>query len=484
MGARVARIATPARRRVAVALAAAGVLVGGGLAVAEDVDPPQPVAVAACGPDSLPETGLQGRTPKEDFDSGRYLQGYTCNTQEISRHGSSGGFKTIRYTDAQGHTCAFYDSTRMIGLDIAKNVLSGTGLGVVVLDMSDPAAPRKTANLVTPAMLSPHESLLLNEERGLLVGVMGTLLTAPGVLDVYDVKSDCRRPRLLSSTLSGVLGHESGFSPDGRTFWTAGAAGFTLTAVDMTYPRIPRPIMVHTGVVGHGLRFSEDGNTMYVANMGTPSGNAILDNPGLQIYDVSQVQGRAAKPKITLQSEISWPEISIPQVAEPFTRDGRQYVLEVDEFTDFFGDGWSIDFINSPVGAARIIDVTDASSPSLVSDIRLAVHQKENRTPELMKDPGATTVIGGYSAHYCSVPTRDNPQLAACSMIGSGLRIFDIRDVANPVEVAYFNKPASGGAAAMSQPAWDIEGDAVWYTDGTGGFRAVRLTNGVEELLD
>lgn len=483
MGARPDRSISPLRRKIALAVAAAGVLVGGTFAVAEESGPPQAVPTASCGPNSLPETGLQGRTPKADFTSGRYLKGYTCNTTQISKYGASGGFKTLRYTDAQGHTCAFYDSTRMIGLDVVQNLLNGTGLGVVVLDMANPAAPRKTANLITPAMLSPHESLLLNEERGLLVGVMGTLLTAPGVLDVYDVRTDCRKPRLLSTTTAGVFGHESGFSPDGKTFWTAGAAGFTITAVDLTNPRSPKPIMVHTGLVAHGLRFSDDGNTMYVANMGVPSGNSILDNPGLQIYDVSQVQARVAKPKIAKVSEIDWTDVSIPQVAEPFTRDGRQYVLEVDEFTDFFGDGWSIDFINSPVGAARIIDVTDSAAPSLVSDIRLAVHQKENRTAELMKDPGATTVIGGYSAHYCSVPTRDNPNLAACSMIGSGLRIFDIRDIENPVEVAYFNKPAKGGAGAMSAPAWDIDNGAIWYTDGTSGFYAVQLTNGVEDLL-
>ena len=51
-------------------------------------------------------------------------------------------------------------------------------------------------------------------------------------------------------------------------------------------------------------------------------------------------------------------------------------------------------------------------------------------------------------------------------MILSGLRIFDIRDVAHPKEVGYFNRPiaqgenplvtASQGAFAMSQPAWDV----------------------------
>lgn len=473
------------QRRIAIAVAVTGLVVGGSLAAADDEVSPTAVPEADCGPGSQPETtDLQGRVPKADFDSGRVLAGYTCNTERVGGHGATGGFKALRYTDDQGHTCAFYDSTRILGSDVVGNLLNGTGLGVVVLDMTNPASPRKTANLVTPAMLSPHESLLVNAERGLLVGVMGTLVTAPGVLDVYDVRTDCRKPKLLSTTLSGVLGHESGFAPDGQTFWTAGSAGFTMTAVDLADPRRPRVLLTKTGVVAHGLRFSDDGNNMYVANMGTPSSNSILDKPSLQIYDVSQVQGRVSQPQVSLLSEIDWPGISIPQVAEPFHRDGRKYVLEVDEFTDWFGDGWTVDFSTSPVGGARIIDVTDPQSPALVSDIRLEVHQAVNRTPEVLGDPGSGSPIGGYSAHYCSVPRRDAPNLAACSMIGSGLRIFDISDVENPREVAYFNKPSKGGASALSQPAWDPAGNSIWYTDGTSGFHVVRLTNGVEDLLD
>ncbi len=65
------------------------------------------------------------------------------------------------------------------------------GLGVVVLDMENRRSRCKTANLMTPAMLSPHESLLVTG-RGLLAAVMGNLATAPGILDVYDISADCR----------------------------------------------------------------------------------------------------------------------------------------------------------------------------------------------------------------------------------------------------------------------------------------------------
>jgi hypothetical protein len=74
----------------------------------------------------------------------------------------------------------------------------------------------------------------------------------------------------------------------------------------------------------------------------------------------------------------------------------------------------------------------------------------------------------------------------ACSFIMSGLRVFDIRDPAHPVEVAYFNKPLmpgadpvypnKAGAFAMAAPAYDQATHDIWYTDGNSGFYVVRLT--------
>ncbi|RNL79471.1 LVIVD repeat-containing protein [Nocardioides marmorisolisilvae] len=447
---------------------------------------------AHCGPGSLPETDIQGRVPNTDYTDGRAAKGYRCNTVQVSHQGSSGGFKTLRYTDPAGHTCAFYDSTLTLPRDVVSDILSGDGLGVVVLDMSDPAHPKKTANLASVGMLSPHESLLVNAKRGLLVGVMGTAATAPGILDVYDVKTDCRHPKLLSSSLSGVLGHESGFSPDGKTYYVAGAAGFTMTAVDLTTPSKPKVLYVGTNVVYHGLRLSSDGRTMYVANIGQPGPGGIT-GAGLRILDVSQIQDRKPHPKVSILSTIHWPDASIPQAAEPFTSKGHHYLFETDEFIDLFSFKGLSNLPESPVGAARIINVDDPRHPFVVSNIKLQVHEPANRKGDEAKDPMAWFPAQGYAAHYCGIPTRDNPKIAGCSMILSGLRLFDIRDVAHPKEVGYFNKPKTQidklalipalGGYAMSQPAWDVARNSVWYTDTNSGFYVVKLTNGVQNLL-
>jgi hypothetical protein len=360
---------------------------------------------------------------------------------------------------------------------------------VIALDMHDPAHPKQTATLTSPAMLSPHESLLLNQRRGLLAAVMGSPTTQVGILDVYDVRSDCRHPKLLSSTTEAVLGHESGWSPDGRTFWASSAA-YSLAAIDLTDPRHPRRIFFQTGVQYHGMRVSGDGNTLYVADLGTQAEGA-LQHKGLRILDVSQVQQSRANPRIRIVADLTWPGISIPQVAEPFTKNGHRYLLEVDEYADSRS---GLDPRQAPVGGARIINVDDPAKPYVVSNLRLAVHEKANRQADLWLDPGAAIPVQGYAGHYCSLPTRDNPKLVACSMIASGLRLFDIRDLRHPRESGYFNKPyvplsnptaspTAEGGFAMSQPAWDVAHRSVWFTDGNSGFYDVRLTNGLQRLL-
>ncbi|UDY22258.1 LVIVD repeat-containing protein [Nocardioides sp. Kera G14] len=481
---------TPARRhpvRLIAVFALAAALVGAAAVTSRSTshaaDSLAGVPRATCGPGSSPETGLQGQVPKADDTSGRAAQGYWCNVAVVGHTGTSGGFKVQRYVDPAGHVCAYYDTATMLGLTL-PNLTKGVHPGVAVLDMSNSSKPVRTATLLTPAMLQPHESLLVNQARGLLVATLGSLATAPGMMDVYDVSKDCRHPVLRSTSVANLTGHESGFAPDGRTFWSAGAAGFTLTAIDLTDPARPKNIFTQTGVVYHGLRLSDDGRTLYVANMGTPDAKSTLDRPGLRILDVSEVQDRRPKPSVRTLGELTWPEASIPQVAEPFTRDGRQYVLENDEFTDWFGDNWKVDFFGNQVGAARIIDVTDPRAPFLVSRLRLEVHDPAKRTSDVLADPGGNEVLKAYAAHYCGVPTRDNPRVVGCSMIASGLRLFDISDLAHPREAAYFNMPGTDGGEALSQPAWDLQRGEVWYSDAEEGFFALRLTNGAADLLD
>jgi hypothetical protein len=240
----------------------------------------------------------------------------------------------------------------------------------------------------------------------------------------------------------------------------------TLTAIDLSNPSVPRNVWVSRDYNPHGVSLSDDGNTLYMAESG--------GFKGLTVLDVTQVQKRVSNPSVPEISRLTWDTVSTPQNATPFTSRGKKYVMEIDEF----GGG-------ATIGAARIIDVQDVKKPKVVSDIRLAVNRAEAQGADLEADPGNDQAFQGYQGHYCSLPSRVNPTILACSFIMSGLRVFDISDVTKPREIAYHNKPIIPGTAsnprragsfAMSAPAYDEATGDIWYSDGNSGFYVVRLT--------
>lgn len=78
---------------IAAVLALLGPRVG---AAETDTGEPPPTPQAACGHGSLPETGLQGRVPLEEVESGRAAQGYSCNATRIGGLPEVGQFKVHR----------------------------------------------------------------------------------------------------------------------------------------------------------------------------------------------------------------------------------------------------------------------------------------------------------------------------------------------------------------------------------------------------
>ena len=422
-----------------------------------------PVPRARCDKASHPLAGMQGRVPKSAIDSPQAARGWTCNVRVVGHYATPGGFRVWRYVDPQGHACAFYDSS----LDSWQNVISlaaGPTPGVVVLDVSNPRKPVETARLLAPGMFAPHESLNLNARRGLLGAEPGSGATLPGVLSLYDVKSDCRHPIHLSDYPAAPFGHESGFAADGKTFWIGGGSG--IAAVDVSDPRNPFTIAT-INEYAHGLNLSPDGNTLYDTN-------AI--EGGLNILDVSQIQARKPNPVATEISRLTWDTTSIPQNSNPVVIGGHPYLLEYDEFAFRFNPPTRDD----KAGAARLIDISDPRRPKVTSNLRLAVNMPANHKqaagdPNFAQDSAVT-----YAAHYCNVPRRVNPIIAACSFLNSGLRIFDIRDPRHPRELAYYVSPPmqnSGGKAdsAFSQPAFDAKRRQVYFTDAASGFWVLRL---------
>jgi LVIVD repeat-containing protein len=418
-----------------------------------------------CGPGSRPQPGVDGRVP-----AGSANDGLSCNVSLVGHQGTEGGFKVLRYIDVQGHECAFYDTTLMFPLNALNP--GGGSVGVAVLDMSNPSHPVQTDTLTTTPMLSPHESVNLNTRRGLLAAVNGNLATEPGFVSIYDAHADCRHPVLQSNGPFARFGHESGFSPDGKTFYATSTALQSITAIDVTNPKTPHAVW-QGNVFSHGLSISDDGNRAYVAD---PKGSML-------ILDTSQIQARKTDPRAREISRLTWHAASIPQNAIPFTEHGHPYVLEFDEY-----DQSTLNPSGDPnlVGAGRIIDISDETKPYIVSNLRLAVDQPAEHAAAA-NDPGGNGAPQGYAAHYCNIPSRVDPKVVACSFIASGLRIFNIADIVHPKEIGYFVAPPqprseNGYKAsdfAMSKPAFAPERREVWFSDGTSGFYVLRVAKSV-----
>jgi hypothetical protein len=441
-----------------------------------------PVGRADCGPGSLPEPGVQGQVPKADRDSGRSRRGYHCNLDLVGRYQGEGS----SWVSPSYGSCA-YMSTRF-----PSNAKSQ---GVQVVDVSDPANPKLATTLNGPAMRGTWESLKVNERRGLLAGVSAPDGSGVAFFEVYDIKQDCKNPRLLNSLplQAGAVpasggGHEGDWSPDGRTYWATMALTGTITAIDVEEPSRPRVLfMGSTGQpLNHGFGVSPDGNRLYLAQIGgAPANPGNEGGNGLRVFDVSDIQARRPAPQIRQIGTLFWTDGAGGQHTLPISYGGRSHLVFVDEAGE---------------GAARIIDIADESKPQVISKLKLSIHfpaHAQRRDADLSGQKGF-----GYQGHYCQVDRPSDPTALACGYFQSGIRVFDIRDPRRPREVAYFNPPAQTGRAAELQssehPKHDPEfmtadwcsspprfvGDQLWVTCQDNGFMALRFTNGVWPIRD
>ena len=437
-----------------------------------------PVPRAQCGPGSRPETGLQGQVPLADRQSGRSSQGYACNLDLVGHYGPDDGFEGASWQMASYGHCAYY-TTRLSGTQSRR--------GTIVLDVSDPAHPRYSTNLTTPAMSDPWESLKVNQARGLLAGVFVADVQGGAFFDVYDVKGDCAHPRLLASVPVNGLGHEGSWAPDGKTYYATGVSSM-VTAIDVTDPTAPRPVTAFFPPTPiHGLGISEDGNRLYLAHMNPDLATTFVDGApnrtaanGLGIWDVSDIQTRASLPQARLVGTVGWSDGMVGQHAIPITSRGHPYVVFVDELSR---------------GGVRIIDIADEHHPRVVAKLKteiqmpgkLATANADTRRPPV-ENHGRVPGSFGYDAHYCSTDRIHDPTIVACSEFQSGLRVFDIQDVHRPREIAYYNPGGDGHAAPGSfggtyggytsaQPRIIPERAEIWFTDQDRGFSVVRFSN-------
>ena len=469
---------------------------------------------ATCGPGDHPETALQGEVPANLRASG--FKGFNCNLQLVSQsRGDGANWQTANFQDSAGRKCAYHGT--------AFTTANRTNVGVPVIDFTNPNNPTPTAYLTTTSMLDPWESLKVNERRQLLGADNGHNGAGGPEVDFYDISNDCTNPQLLSSVPVGtgtdgggvvtpIIGHEGSFAPDGLTYYGGGRVTpnnyYAVDIADVTKPKlmaswnVPR---VATGARTHGLSVSEDGMRGYFVSIGsvTPAqitNPAVAANNGLVIYDLSDFQLRKANPQPRVISELYWKDGSVAQHTIPVKIAGKPYVIFVDEGGS--GGTTSATQFEAACAAgmpafpmARIIDISDETSPFIVSRLGLETHSTKSclfTRPDI-----AGLAIFTYGSHYCSVDNRLNATTLACGYFNSGIRVFDIRDPARPKEIAYYNPAGTTTASPGSNhfsigqwraggPDWcnaqvhlDAATGTLWTTCQDNGFLLLKFTNNV-----
>src|SRR4051794_39837618 len=267
----------------------------------------QQVGKPKCQPGDKVETGLQGQVPLADRASGRAAEGYNCNLQIVGRLETHGWISLDTYGD-----CAYFSDT------------SGTvDTGTLAVDASDPSHPVKTDYLTARGMGNTWESMKVNAPRGLLAAGHDS----QNVLDVYDVRTDCRHPKLLfSGDMPTGVGHEGTFSPDGRTFYMT-AYGKYLSPIDLSDPSHPVELTQCQEIFCqiHGGSISEDGTRGYLAQVNSPD--------GLAIVDTSEIQARKPQPKIRSISTLPFPWNAANQATIPVFYGEHPYLVSFGELT-------------------------------------------------------------------------------------------------------------------------------------------------------
>lgn len=370
-----------------------------------------------------------------------------------------------------------------------------TSSGVAVIDVHDSAQPRNVRYLrdkgalfateTLHAVTLPRRKLLATSTYGGVAGINGP---TEGWLSLYDV-SNCVDPKLRAAVKWPEPVHTLTISPDARYVYGTLLNPFTgeggIQVMDISDLARPRFVGKFTATRAdgtsfqfgpHALTFSADAQRIYVGvttsqgadaerefknpTPGVPSPAAVgQETGGIFIFDNSDFVARLPNPKLRLigsAARAGWHSPVRARIG------GVPYLINAGELGACPG-AWP-----------RITSIADERSPTVIGEFRLTMNRKEN-CPEptaIEKASGGLVGRAGIAAtHFQDVDDSENTRLGLFPFMYAGLRIVDLRDVANPTEVAYF-KP---GDPCMSRVRHVRETGEIWFACNASGFYVLKL---------
>ena len=307
-----------------------------------------PTPQGRCGRGSIPETGIQGRVSPEDHRqrarrarASPATPSWSASTGSPNAHRApSAASRSSATSTRAGHECAYYDTTLLF----PTNLSTPQG-GVNVLDMTDPAQPGAHRALVTPAMLSPHESLV-RQPGARAAGRRGR---QPRVQRRH--RRRLRRlaglppPGLKSSTPDRGLRPRERHGAR-RQHLLLGLAGAPRRSSPSTSPTPRSRCPLWFGNVRLARALDQRRRQPRLRRRHRLRACIILDTsrgPGAR----RDPDGHARSRGLTLDLD------EHPAERDPVTIDGHPYLVEIDEFG-----------AQCEVGAGRIIDIADETQPA------------------------------------------------------------------------------------------------------------------------
>src|SRR4051794_12878762 len=167
------------------------------------------------------------------------------------------------------------------------------------------------------------------------------------------------------------------------------------------------------------------------------------------------------------------------------TINGHHFLLHSEE--SVFGTAYSCvpQVANPFAGPAQpfLTNIDDPAHPKTVAQMGLEINEPQNCSTQM--DDGEND-----SVHYHDVDSTTDTHFVMASMWNAGIRVFDVRNPAEPTEVAYFNPAdvAGPGGATLLDHVWghihyDATHGEIWFASASGGFFVVRVEDQVRSQL-
>ncbi|MDG2003680.1 MAG: hypothetical protein P8J20_10150 [Novosphingobium sp.] len=457
-------------------------------------------AHASAYPDN-PEPGQQGEQIEADNPGSLLERPYSKGVRVLGHNAIEGRDSNIQLLWVDH--CAYVSSTGgpfpLIGVTKGDTELTG----VAVIDVSDPTEPKLVKFLRdkgSMAALETIDAVTAPDGRKVLVaGAYHGGTNAAGTsgsghdpeasaawVDIYDV-SDCADPKLMAKTSWPENSHSLTISPDGRHVYGTAMSPFTgagglqvLDISDMAKPRFTgkfgatRPDGSSFEFASHEISFSLDGRRIYAGVNSSKSdhlnqGIALLPpnaealgpkGGGVFILDNSDFVEGDSDPKLRLIRAIpaaGWHSVM------PANIGGVPHLVGGAELGACPGT-WPI-----------IINIANETSPFIAGSFRLDMNDPKSCPERENAGNGISGIVptpDSAALHYNDVDSASDTRLGLFNFLWAGLRIADLRDPADPVELGYF-KP---GDACTGHVRYLRESGQIWLTCTASGFWVLQLS--------